>query len=290
MAKNPQLEMMRAAMKAAGMNDKDIEQALAAQEAAMKQAEEMNTMSDMQKFASDIYNTAKEEFDQAAKKIMERDDMDMDSYFEFSKDPSIDKSDQWAVACGADLIHLRADVINDLSAGLDKEDCASMLSSQWGIDNKEEFIEMAESLLAGRHSNIYKKIAEGEEIEDFEDESESFEEAMEVFEEDDLINEGEVPDMAAWDLGRLINISRFAFDAGFLSREEALGYIRKAALEMKKHYKSWKELSTGYQFGRYIWGGGDNYEEMKEGMEQLLTEEDSPWVTLPFDMKLDFKS
>ena len=44
----------------------------------------------------------------------------------------------------------------------------------------------------------------------------------------------------------------------------------------------------GYQFGRAVWGGLEQYEDLKEGMEWLLTEEDSPWVTLPFTMKLNF--
>jgi hypothetical protein len=98
----------------------------------------------------------------------------------------------------------------------------------------------------------------------------------------------EVPNMLIWDLGRLINISRFAFDAKIIDRATALSYIKDAALLIKKNYKSWKELSVGYQFGRAGWGGMDEYEELKEGMEQLLSEKDSPWVTLAWNTKLNF--
>jgi len=210
-----------------------------------------------------------------------------DSYFEFSEKPSISESYQWAVACGADLIHLRADIINDLTTGTGKEDILEILSSQWGIDNKKDFTEMAESLKQGRHSVVYHKLAAGEAVEGFEEEAENLKEALKVFQKEKLIAK-DVPNMLIWDLGRLINISRFAFDGKLITRKEALGYIKEAALLVKKHYVSWKNLSVSYQFGRAVWGGLEEYEELQEGMEQLLTEEDSPWVKLPFDMALNF--
>ena len=268
-------EMMKAGMKASGMSDEQIEAALNAQKASMQS----------------MMNFAQGAQDLGAGMMEKLAGLNMDSYFEFADPSTLSPSDQWAVACGADLIHLRADIINDLTSGSDADLCKEMLAEQWGIKNKKQFMEMAESLMAGRHSKIYSQIAKGKVPEDFEDEAENFQEAMEQFAQDKLIKPGKAPDMAAWDLGRLINISRFAFDAKMISREEALDLIRKAALEMKKHYKSWKELSVAYQFGRAVWGGMDgSYEEMKEGMEQLLEEEDSPWVTLPFDMKLDFQA
>jgi hypothetical protein len=271
------LEMMRQNMKMAGMTDDQIEATLAAQKAAMGQlqgadaamAAQMGMMGALG--GKDLAGI-----------------MNDDSYFEFAEKPSIDESYQWAVACGADLIHLRADVINDLSSGNDKEDCISILSEQWGINNKEEFTEMAESLKTGRHSKVYKKLAEGKVESDFEEEAENLKQAKKLFKKDKLIGET-IPNMVIWDLGRLINISRFAFDAGIINRKTALAYIKEAALLVKKAYKSWKELSIGYQFGRAVWGGIDEYETLKEGMEQLLSEKDSPWVKLPFDTKLNFE-
>ena len=192
------------------------------------------------------------------------------------------------MACGADLIHLRGDIINDLGAGTDRETVPEILSAQWGINNKKDFIEMAESLKKGRHSAVYHKLAAGEAVEGFEEEAANLKQAAAPFKKDKLSAKN-IPDMLVWDLGRLINISRFAFDGKLITRKEALGYLKEAALLVKEHYTSWKDLSVAYQFGRVVWGGiDDEYEELKDGMEQLLTEEDSPWVTLPFDMELDF--
>ena len=179
------------------------------------------------------------------------------------------------VACGVDLIHARADIINDLATGNDKDDIKPMLAESWGISNKKDFTKMAESLKKGRHSAIYHQLAEGKDIKDFEEEAENLKDAKKIFKKDKLIGD-KIPNMLIWDLGRLINIRRFAFDTGIIDRAAALSYIKDAALLIKKNYRSWKNLSVGYQFGRAVWGGLEEYEELKEGMEQLLTVEDSP--------------
>jgi hypothetical protein len=263
------IKIMKQNLKMAGMSDEQIEAALAMQTAAMDQYAGM--AANLSSMAASATASG----------------MDMDSYFEFSRKPSINKSYQWAVACGADLVHARADIINDLTTGNDKDDIKPVLAESWGISNKKDFTEMAESLKKGRHSAIYRQLAEGKDLEDFEEETENLKEAKKIFKKDKLIGD-KVPNMLIWDLGRLINISRFAFDANIIDRAAALSYIKDAALLIKKNYKSWKDLSVGYQFGRAVWGGLEEYEGLKGGMEQLLSEEDSPWVTLPFDMKLDF--
>jgi hypothetical protein len=261
------IKMMKQNLKMTGMSDEQIEATLAMQTAAMEQYAGM--AANLGSMAASFPG------------------MDMNSYFEFSKEPSINKSYQWAVACGADLISARADIINDLTTGNDKDDIKPELAGSWGIANKKDFTDMAESLKKGRHSGIYHQLAEGKDVEDFAEEAENLKEAKKLFKKDKLFGD-KVPNMLIWDLGRLINISRFAFDAKIIDRPAALSYIKDAALLVKKNYKSWKDLSVGYQFGRAVWGGLEEYEGLKEGMERLLTEEDSPWVTLPFDMKLDF--
>jgi hypothetical protein len=273
------LNMMRQSLKMSGMSDEQIEATLAMQQQTM-QAYANVDMSALQNSMQDaLAGISGMDTSKMA------DLLNSESYFEFSENPSINRSYQWAVACGADLCHLRADIINDLTTGTDKETCLETLSEQWGIDSRADFIKMADSLKAGRHSAVYGKLAQGIDVPDFEEEKENLEEARILFKKDGLAND--TPNMLIWDLGRLINIARFAFDAGLIDRKTALAYLKDAALLVKDAYKSWKELSVGYQFGRAVWGGIDEeYETLTEGMEQLLTEEDSPWVTLPFDLPL----
>lgn len=273
--------MIRQSLKMAGLPDEQIEQTIAAQKEAMSTLDPATIEAAMgpQAQGAQMQNLSD---------ALGAMGIDSDSYFEFSEKPSINKSYQWAVACGADLIHLRGDIINDLTTGTDKETILDILSSQWGIDSKSDFTKMAESLKKGRHSTVYHKLAAGEAEEGFEDEAENIKAAKKLFKKDKLIAD-DVPNMLIWDIGRLINITRFAFDGALINRDAALGYLKDAALTVKKHYASWKGLSVAYQFGRAVWGGLDEYEELKEGMEQLLSEEDSPWVTIPFDLKLNFE-
>jgi hypothetical protein len=294
-----QLEMMMQGMKAAGMSDEQIDSAIAMQKAAMEQYAGMvggfdaagirkNMAEHMKNLGSALAAgalAAASGIDAARVQGM----IEGDSYFEFSKRPSINRSYQWGVACGADLIHRRADIINDLTTGCDRDTCLIVLSGQWGINTAGEFSEMAESLKAGRHSKVYRALARGMPVEGFEGNMENLEKAELFFSRDGLISAGEVPNMLIWDLGRLVNISRFAFDAGLIGRDAALGHIRHVAEAVRMEYDSWRSVSIGYQFGRAVWGGIDlEYKELKEGMEQLLSEKDSPWVTLPFDMPFDF--
>ena len=277
------IKMMKQGMKAAGMSKEQIDAAIAMQQAALDNPVMQQAMALQQAMTDNAAEMQKSMAD-AMGQIA---GMDMDSYFEFSKKPSINKSYQWAVACGADLIRLRADIINDLTTGGDKDELRAEFAENWGIESKKDFIEMAESLKKGRHSTVYHKIAEGKEVEGFEDEAENFAEAKKQFKKDKLTGDT-IPNMLMWDIGRLVNITRFAFDAKYIDRASALSYLKDAALLVKKNYQSWKELSVGYQFGRAVWGGLEQYEDLKEGMEWLLTEEDSPCVTLPFTMKLNF--
>jgi hypothetical protein len=277
-------DMLRQSMKMSGISDGQIEQTIAAQKAAMNAYGAMNPEL-MQNMTAQMQGIG-----QMASSLSKGLGIDMDSCFEFSGKPSINKAYQWAVACGADLAHLRGDILNDLTTGIGKETLIEVLSEQWGIDTKKDFLEMAESLKKGRHSQIYKRLAAGETIKDFEDEAENLGEAKKFFKKEKLIGSG-APDMFIWDLARLVNITRFAFDAGLIDRKTALACLKDAALLVKKTYKSWKDLSVAYQFGRAVWGGvddGEELEELQEGMKQLLTEKDSPWVTMPFDMELDF--
>ena len=207
-------QMMRQNLKLAGMSDEQIEATLAMQESAMQTANV--DMSYLQQGMQEAFSGMME---------------GGDSYFDFSENPTINKSYQWAVACGADLINLRADIINDLTTGTDGETCRYTLSNDWGIDTKEDFVKMADSLLSGRHSAIYNKLANGENVKNYEEEKENLDAALEAFKSAGLLTQ--TPNMIIWDLGRLINISRFAFDAELIDRETALSYIKKAALMVK---------------------------------------------------------
>ncbi|MCL2331270.1 MAG: DUF1266 domain-containing protein, partial [Proteobacteria bacterium] len=253
-------DMMRANLKAAGMPDAQIDAMLQMQKAAMAAANVpesaltaamANSQQDIAAGFGNLFSGEPE--------------------FAMVDAPSVNESYQWAIACGADLGYMRGDILNDLptDADSDKEMFTEMLSDQWGIENHKDATEMCDSLLAGRHSKKYHEAAAkniaGEDLD-------NIKKATALFAKDKLIRAGEIPNMLIWDLGRLANLSRFCYDAGWLSRDEVLHYLKELALLVQKNYKSWRDLSIGYQFGRAVWGGvdDDEYEEMKGNMEELL--------------------
>lgn len=90
------------------------------------------------------------------------------------------------------------------------------------------------------------------------------------------------PDMLIWDYGRIINLCRGCYDAGYLDAEFALDTIVNCGAVLKKTYSSWRHLSLSYQFTRFIWKGFDDelFIEGLAAMEMLLMNAGSPWVTL----------
>lgn len=217
--------------------------------------------------------------------------------------------EQWAIACGADLAILNGQYLNDLTTGFSKQDCRQLLSEWWDIDSKEEAVEMIEWLFTEGHRIQYDIIWQAlntisiKESKEFlrqhvatnkmEEETalerlRNMRDALELFREHKLISEDTQPDMLIWDFARVINLSRGCFDAGYLSREEAMNNILRCIAPIRQMYTSWKQLSVSYQFARSVWNGIDEavFTEMMEGMQVLLTHEDSPWVKMKWNETL----
>jgi len=82
----------------------------------------------------------------------------------------------------------------------------------------------------------------------------------------------------AWDLGRLVTVSRLAFDVDFIDELTAWNYIRKGYKVAIQKYATWKDLAIAYLIGRGAWGGDSM---MLSGLytiaEDSITKDESPW-------------
>ena len=85
----------------------------------------------------------------------------------------------------------------------------------------------------------------------------------------------------AWDMGRLVNVTRCAFDARYIDEQTAWDYIRKAWELAAAEYPTWDELGTAYLIGRGMWSG-DSFTlgGMYNFTERCLKDETSPWKTI----------
>lgn len=86
----------------------------------------------------------------------------------------------------------------------------------------------------------------------------------------------------AWDMGRLVNITRGCWECGFITESEAWEYINCAYDKSKAVYKDWNEFAAGYVIGRAMMGGNSL---MLPGImniaKDLQVDADSPWQQLP---------
>ncbi len=84
--------------------------------------------------------------------------------------------------------------------------------------------------------------------------------------------------IAAWDMGRLVLVTRCCFDVGYISEQEAWDYINRAYKVCKENYSSWEQLANGYLIGRAMWSGSNialtGIIAIAKG---LLQDEQSPW-------------
>ncbi|MBO9730651.1 MAG: DUF1266 domain-containing protein [Chitinophaga sp.] len=217
----------------------------------------------------------------------------------------LNAAEQWAVACGADIAFLNRQFLNDVTTGMDKYVCREQLSEWWEIDSAEELHEMIAWLQESGHRIEYDIIWQAINTVSMK-ESKAFlkeyiatspleqevvmkrlrntRDALDLFRERKLIDKDLQPDMLIWDFGRIINLSRAGYDAGYISYEQALEYIMWGMPLIKRTYSSWRHLSLSYQFARCVWNGIEmaSIEALYNNMEYLLVAPDSPWKVLSF--------
>ena len=82
----------------------------------------------------------------------------------------------------------------------------------------------------------------------------------------------------AWDLGRMVMVTRCCFDCGYLSEGEAWAYIDGALAACREAYDDWEALARGYVFGRAMWSGPNiTLEGIMQIAYGLLHDGESPW-------------
>ena len=89
--------------------------------------------------------------------------------------------------------------------------------------------------------------------------------------------------IVAWDMGRLVLVTRCCFDAGYISDEEAWQYIFNARHLSQESYTSWEDFACGYVIGRAMWSGNTmSLTGIIAITHGLLQDEESPWKQCAF--------
>lgn len=87
----------------------------------------------------------------------------------------------------------------------------------------------------------------------------------------------------AWDMGRLVNVTRTCYDCKYITEDEAWEYLHKGLKKAQSAYVDWENFATGYVVGRAMWGGnGISHTEIYDIARGLLNDEESPWKITEF--------
>jgi hypothetical protein len=93
--------------------------------------------------------------------------------------------------------------------------------------------------------------------------------------------------LLAWDYGRLINVGRFCYTAGYLSEGLVWERIMVVARRLQMSYTSWEELGQQYGLGWQYWKNGQALQTRQLKAQQwLLTNPNSPWIQLSWQTAL----
>ncbi|MEW1924072.1 DUF1266 domain-containing protein [Streptomyces sp. NPDC088360] len=98
--------------------------------------------------------------------------------------------------------------------------------------------------------------------------------------------DGHVRTVAAWDIGRASKMARWGRGARYASHAELEAAIERASHAARAAYASWEEFSAGYVLGRCLHFDeeqfGDWYTTVLRAHRELVSDPDSPWLTVPF--------
>jgi hypothetical protein len=88
--------------------------------------------------------------------------------------------------------------------------------------------------------------------------------------------------LSAWDFGRCGIIGRYSAHAGYVSEDEAWGYMLTASENAAKAYNNWREFLAAYFLGRSVAYGADDIGNYSDIINYLLNNSYSPYNLVPF--------
>jgi len=243
----------------------------------------------------------------AAKAMKERlAKQEVDDSPAINEDGTLSLHDRQYIACGANQAYLHGDRLDTLETDGDQDEIRHLLRKEWHINSREKLMTTIDWLATKGHRVYFKpiwNILTTMPVKDRDDQLEILQADFTAKGEDVSVMqlatnvlagyrhlreeascfEGKKCrlDALTWDLGRAINLARWGYDAGFLSREESIRYVRRFGKELLHNYTTWANLGENYLIGFAMWNGDlDMLDELHGGYCDLLSEDSSPWVQL----------
>jgi len=196
---------------------------------------------------------------------------------------------QSALNIGAILSLRNRNYMDSIETDESKESNIESMAEWWGVYSTDSAIETLEWLFDEGHRVHYDKIINAKKNgsylhPDVLSYDENMNETLDVLIKNQIIvDKSDLNNISilAWDMGRSVNVARWCFDCGYITKEKAWNYINRAHTYSKQIYNSWEEFSTGYIVGRAMWSGDpDVVEDVITDVQSLLNDVDSPWKNI----------
>jgi hypothetical protein len=167
----------------------------------------------------------------------------------FNKTATLSPKQEWVIATGGNISMLNLEFLNSLETGLGKEACKKLLSDWWRIDTRDEFLAEVDYLFNEGKRDLYREALKAKYYEIKKKDKSYLSAFNEKYKDYDntiieevrlncmqlvcLLNGLSFPypilkklnyenqNLIAWDLCRLVNITRYAFDATLITQSEA---------------------------------------------------------------------
>ncbi|MGB3477850.1 MAG: DUF1266 domain-containing protein [bacterium] len=213
-----------------------------------------------------------------------------------------DEQKLWALAAAGVLAEVNGDR-HDLLAGCEPtleelEEQKLSLVRWWGIETREDLFSSLQWIEQSGHRKHFDEM--GSYLPTIARTEEQYNKMIAQIEDPELINEWNVvlrnwhylgkKSLIGWDYSRYIHLCRRGYLLGLINEKEAWDFIMPVAQLLQQTFDSWEDLGENYLIGREFW----SYARTKENgwyflkaHERLLADSTSPWVTIPWDLKLD---
>jgi hypothetical protein len=160
---------------------------------------------------------------------------------------------------GAFLLNTNDEPCGTFALMGDKEEWREGISESWDIGDAEAGREMLESLLQGRHTQVFdedfRKLKAGKRHKLNKDSVAAYKDMLETLDEDlpELLPYAEnCQTILAWDLERAGFLARVFAHLGWIPEKEAFDWLKKTAAQIKKSFGRWEEYAVSIMAGRAL--------------------------------------
>ncbi|WP_299683229.1 DUF1266 domain-containing protein [uncultured Tenacibaculum sp.] len=185
----------------------------------------------------------------------------------------VSESQKRKLVFGAILSYYRGESILDINLVSDNEEYIEGLANWWGITNREEALDVLNDLLALKKSVGFDPLLVNPDTELNEIKNEIAEGLGIHFAE-----VSKVTTTYAWDIVRLVVVSKYSYWCKYISEEEMWQIISSGTEKAKEIGSDWKQYTISFLLGRCI--HGFNLEDVIDECKELYHSKQSvlSWV------------